>query len=78
MTFAVNLLASGLAAFSSRWWCRREFLWLRPPAYNYLPTNTPMQAIAGDMLRVGTQFRLAQKEREFFDKQNFLRTVRHG
>jgi hypothetical protein len=39
--------------------------------FDFLPTNTPSEALAGDMLRVGAQVRLAEKNHARLKQSEF-------
>jgi hypothetical protein len=71
MNRALNLFVSGLATISATLVPTRGAQ-TATRSYNYLPSNTPMQAVAGDMLRVGAQIRIAQKERESLQQAEFV------
>ncbi|MCE0522183.1 MAG: hypothetical protein LV480_04660 [Methylacidiphilales bacterium] len=70
MNHALNLFASGLAYISSAILPTRGTITISR-GYDYLPSNTPTQALAGDMLRVGAQLKLAQKEKESLRQAEF-------
>jgi hypothetical protein len=72
MTQALNLLASGLASIASVLVPTRGVSHTSTNyAYYFLPTNTPTQALAGDMLRVGAQIRIAQEEKKKLQQAEF-------
>jgi hypothetical protein len=70
MMHAMNVFASGLTALGTI---------IRPASpqmtvnrvYFHLPSNTAVQAVAGDMRRVGTSIALAAKERKSLRQAEF-------
>jgi hypothetical protein len=69
MTRTLSLFASGIASLAS--------IILLPKTIHsracddIIPTNTPQQAFAGDMLRVSAQVRMAQNEHKQLCQQEF-------
>jgi hypothetical protein len=70
MTYALNLFASGIASLASVLVPARVAS-AHAPGRPFLPTNTPTEAVAGDLLRVGAQVRMAQEEKKKLMQSEF-------
>ena len=70
MIRTLNLFASGFVCFAGGVIPQRD-LPVESRRYNFLPSNSPMEAVAGDVLRTGAQIRLAQREHEMLRQAEF-------
>jgi len=70
MIRTLNLFTSGFLCFAGGVIPQRDFP-VQSRRYNFLPSNSPIEAIAGDMLRTGAQVRLAQRAHEMLRQAEF-------
>jgi hypothetical protein len=69
MTHALSFCASALASIAATLLPAKAVS--QDKATPCVPTNTPIQAFAGDMIRTGVQLRIAQKEKERLSQAEF-------